>query len=100
MSNDPVRHGDPTEMVDKETTMAMTTPLLPTLTRTRRRFLGSAALTVIAAHLGMTGSARARTTTTSAGALPAEEPPMTTTQSDATPDTATTAISPFRADIP
>ena len=43
----------------------MTTPLsqLPTLTRTRRRFLGSAALTMLATHLGMTGSARARTTT-------------------------------------
>ena len=36
---------------------------LPTLTRTRRRFLGSAAMTMLAAYLGMTGSARARATT-------------------------------------
>jgi len=75
-------------------------PLLHTLTRTRRRFLGSAAMTMLAAQMGMTGSARARTTTTSAGAQPAEELRMTTTQLDATPDTASTAISPFRADIP
>jgi pimeloyl-ACP methyl ester carboxylesterase len=40
-------------------------PMLQTLTHTRRRVLGSAATTMIAAHLGMTGSARARTTTTS-----------------------------------
>ena len=43
--------------------MTTTMPLLQTLTRTRRRFLGSAATTMLAAHLGMTGSARARTTT-------------------------------------
>jgi pimeloyl-ACP methyl ester carboxylesterase len=48
-----------------ETTMTTTMPLLHTLTRTRRRFLGSAGMTLLAAHLGMTGSARARTTTTS-----------------------------------
>ncbi len=43
--------------------MTTTMPLLQTLTRTRRRFLGSAATTMLAAHLGMTGSAQARTTT-------------------------------------
>ncbi len=41
--------------------MTTTMPLLPTLTRTRRRFLGSAAMTLLAARLGMTGSARAHT---------------------------------------
>src|SRR5215218_1549071 len=96
MSHDPVRHGDPTEMVGKETTMAMTTPLLPTLTRTRRRFLGSAALTVFAAHLGMTGSARARTTTTS-GSVPAREESMMT--ATAMLETATD-IRPFRVNVP
>jgi pimeloyl-ACP methyl ester carboxylesterase len=80
--------------------MTTTSPLLSTLTRTRRRFLGSAALTMFAAHLGMTDSARARTTATSAGALPAEEPPMITTQPDATPDTATDAIRPFQVEVP
>src|SRR5919112_219846 len=43
--------------------MTTARPLLQTLTRTRRRFLGSAATTMLAAHLGMTGSARARSTT-------------------------------------
>ena len=43
--------------------MNTTISLLQPLTRTRRRFLGSAALTMLAAHLGMTGSARARATT-------------------------------------
>ena len=38
-------------------------PMLQALTPTRRRFLGSAAVTMLAAHLGRTGSARARTTT-------------------------------------
>jgi pimeloyl-ACP methyl ester carboxylesterase len=46
-----------------ETIMTTTLSLLQTLTRTRRRFLGSAATTMLAAHLGMTGSAQARTTT-------------------------------------
>jgi pimeloyl-ACP methyl ester carboxylesterase len=71
-------------------------PLLHTLTSTRRRLFGSAAMTMLAAHLGMTGSARARTTTT--GALPAKESRMTTTQPDATPDTAD--IQPFHVDMP
>src|SRR5687768_6245947 len=51
------------DAVAKETTMTPTMPLLQTLTRTRRRFLGGAATTMLAAHLGMTGSAQARTTT-------------------------------------
>src|SRR5918998_6344713 len=38
-------------------------PMLQTLTHTRRRVLGSAAMTMFAAQLGTTGSARARTTT-------------------------------------
>ena len=37
-------------------------PMLQTLTPTRRRVLGSAAMTMLAARLGMTGSARAMTT--------------------------------------
>src|SRR5215211_8065399 len=46
-----------------ETSVNTTISLLQPLTHTRRRFLGSAALTMFAAHLGMTGSTRARTTT-------------------------------------
>src|SRR3712207_4768193 len=85
----------PLGTVNKETTM--TRSLLPTLTHTRRRFLGSAALTVLAAHLGTKGSARARTTTTNAGALPArEEPSMTAT---ATPATVTADLHPFQVDV-
>ena len=65
--------------------MTTTVPSLHTLTRTRRRFVGSAALTMLGAHLGMTGSARAQTTTTTAGALPAtKEPTMTTTPPNTT----------------
>jgi pimeloyl-ACP methyl ester carboxylesterase len=44
--------------------------MLHTLTPSRRRFLGSAATTMLAGHLGMSISARARTTTT-AGTAPA-----------------------------
>jgi hypothetical protein len=36
-------------------------PMVHPLTRTRRRFLGSAAMTMLAARLGITGSARAMT---------------------------------------
>ena len=39
-------------------------PVLQTLKHTRRRILGSAAMTMLATHLGTTGSARARTTMT------------------------------------
>jgi pimeloyl-ACP methyl ester carboxylesterase len=52
------------EQPRKETTV--TIPVVPfhSLTRTRRRILGSAAMTMLAAHLGTSGSARAWTTTT------------------------------------
>ena len=64
-----------------------------TIRPTRRRFLGSAALTMLTARLGMTGSARA---------YAAEEPAMTMT---ATPryvmqDAASTDIRPFQIDVP
>jgi pimeloyl-ACP methyl ester carboxylesterase len=66
---------------------------LPTLTPTRRRVLGSAVLTLPAARLGMTGSARAHiakeSTMTSASAA------RSTAQ-----DTASNAIRPFRVDVP
>ncbi len=62
-------------------------PMMQALTPTRRRLLGSAAVTTLAAYLGMTSSARARTTTTTAGALSAiQEPTMTATQGEATPE--------------
>src|SRR5215213_6062435 len=69
-------------------------PLLQTLTRTRRRFLGGAALTMFAAQLGMTGSARAHT---------AKESTMTTaaTARDSAQDAGASAdIRPFRAEVP
>jgi pimeloyl-ACP methyl ester carboxylesterase len=73
-------------------------PTLHTLTHTRRCFLGSAAITMLAARLGMTGSARARTTTTISGALPeGQETTMTATHQGATPDTST--VRPFQVDI-
>jgi pimeloyl-ACP methyl ester carboxylesterase len=71
-----------------------TMPLLQTLTRTRRRFLGGAALTMFAAQLGMTGSARAHT---------AKESTMTTaaTARDSAQDAGASAdIRPFRAEVP
>jgi pimeloyl-ACP methyl ester carboxylesterase len=77
----------------------LTTQMVHRHTHTRRRFLGTAAITMLAAHLGMTGSARARTTTTPAGALPAnQEHTMTTTQP--IPTAASAAIRPFRVDVP
>src|SRR5918994_4175371 len=73
--------------------MTTTSPLLSTLTRTRRRFVGSAALAMFAAHLGMTGSARAHT---------AKESTMTTTISAryAAQDAASTDIRPFQVEVP
>jgi pimeloyl-ACP methyl ester carboxylesterase len=53
----------PLDTVVKEIAVTTTIPLLQTLTRTRRRVLGSAAMTMLAAQMGMMGSARARTTT-------------------------------------
>src|SRR5829696_3677682 len=78
--------------------MTTTMTLLHTLTRTRRRFLGSAAMAMLAAHLGRVGSARARITATNAGALPAREEPSMT--GIATPATATADIQPFQIDVP
>jgi pimeloyl-ACP methyl ester carboxylesterase len=73
--------------------MTTTSPLLSTLTRTRRRFLGSAAVTMFAAHLGMTGSARAHT---------AKESTMTTatTPRYTTQDAGASDVRPFRAEVP
>jgi pimeloyl-ACP methyl ester carboxylesterase len=67
-------------------------PPLHTLTRTRRRFLGSAAMTMLAAHLGTTGSARAQT---------AKESTMTTaTAPRYAAQDAATDIRPFRVEVP
>jgi pimeloyl-ACP methyl ester carboxylesterase len=68
-------------------------PVLNTLTRTRRRFLGSAAFTVLATRLGMTGSAGAHAT---------KESPMTTaTAPRYVAQTATsTDIRPFQVAVP
>ena len=68
-------------------------PMLPTLTPTRRRVLGSAAMTMLAARLGMTGSARAMTT---------KETTMTTasTARYTAQDTAADAIRPFHVEVP
>jgi pimeloyl-ACP methyl ester carboxylesterase len=68
-------------------------PPLHSLTRTRRRFLGSAAMTMLAAHLGTTGSARAHIT---------KESTMTTATAPryAAQDTATADIRPFRVEVP
>jgi pimeloyl-ACP methyl ester carboxylesterase len=71
--------------------------MLQTLPHTRRRVLGSAALTMLAAHLGITGSARAHT---------AKESTMTTTMNEATTarytaqDAITAAIRPFQVEVP
>src|SRR5215216_285899 len=64
-----------------------------TSAHTRRRFIGSAALAMLAARLGIAGSARAQT---------AKESTMMTTLAapSAAQDTATDAIRPFRVDIP
>jgi pimeloyl-ACP methyl ester carboxylesterase len=75
-------------------------PPLQTRTHTRRRILGSAALTMLAAHPGITGSARARTTTTPAGAQPAEEFAMATTAMQSDTTSATADIRPFRVEAP
>jgi pimeloyl-ACP methyl ester carboxylesterase len=71
-------------------------PTLNKLTQTRRRFLGGAAMTMLAARLGTTGSARAQTTSTS------EERTMTMTMTapNALQNTGNPAIRPFRVAIP
>ena len=67
-------------------------PLLHTLTPNRRRVLGSAAVTLLAARMGTTGSARAMTT---------KESTMTTTATPryAAQDTAS-EIRPFQVEVP
>jgi pimeloyl-ACP methyl ester carboxylesterase len=67
--------------------------LLQTLTPTRRRLLGSAAISMLSAHLGMTGAARAQT---------AKEFTMTTASTPryVAQDTDTAAIRPFRVEVP
>ena len=58
-------------------------------------------MTMLAAHQGGTGPARAQTATKTAGALPArEEPTMTTAQRDATQGTAPSTVRPFRVEVP
>jgi pimeloyl-ACP methyl ester carboxylesterase len=86
----------------KETTMPVTptAPMSRGPSYTRRRFLGTAAATALATQLGISGSVRAQTVTTTAGALSApKESTMITTQIDATPG-ATAAIYPFRVEVP
>ena len=65
---------------------------LHTLTRTRRRFLGGAAMTMLAAHLGATGSARAQI---------AKESTMTTATAPryAAQDAAGADIRPFQVEV-
>jgi pimeloyl-ACP methyl ester carboxylesterase len=60
---------------------------------TRRRFLGSAAITLLAARLGIAGSARAQT---------GKESTMTTAMTTryTAQDTAADAVTPFRVDVP
>src|SRR4051812_40621620 len=80
----------------KGNAMTTTMTLLHTLTRTRRRFLGRAAMTMLAAPRGRRGAARARIPTTTGGALPArEDPAMTGIAPPATAD-----IQPFQIDVP
>src|SRR5918995_2581463 len=75
-------------------------PLVHQLTPTRRRFLGSAALTVLTAHLGMTGSARARTTMMTSGSEPAREESTMATTTTAMPTIAAADIRPFQVEMP
>jgi pimeloyl-ACP methyl ester carboxylesterase len=67
-------------------------PMLHTPTRTRRRFLGSAAMTMLAAHLGMTGSARAQTVK--------ESTMLMTTPRYAAQDAISADIRPFQVEVP
>jgi pimeloyl-ACP methyl ester carboxylesterase len=68
-------------------------PLLPKLAPTRRRFLGSAAMAMFAARLGLTGSARAQI---------AKESTMTTADTPryAAQDAISTDIRPFQVEVP
>jgi pimeloyl-ACP methyl ester carboxylesterase len=66
------------------------------LTQTRRRFLGRAAMTTLAARLGIAGSARAQTTTTSKERTMT----MTTTARSSLQGTDSAAIRPFQIEVP
>jgi pimeloyl-ACP methyl ester carboxylesterase len=68
-------------------------PMSQTPALTRRRVLGSAVMTMLAAHLGMTGSARAQT---------AKESTMTTATDRryAAQDATSTDIRPFQVEVP
>jgi pimeloyl-ACP methyl ester carboxylesterase len=68
-------------------------PTLHPHTRTRRRLLGSAAVTMLAAHLGITGSTRAQT---------AKESTMTMTATPryAAQDATSSDIRPFQVEVP
>src|SRR5262249_17738186 len=67
----------------------------------RRGSLGGAATTWLAARGGIGGSARPQPAATPAGALPArKETAMTATQTDATPNAATSAVRPFQVAVP
>jgi pimeloyl-ACP methyl ester carboxylesterase len=68
-------------------------PMVHPLTRTRRRFLGSAAMTMLAARLGITGSARAMTQKESTMIA-------TATPRHATQDASSTDVRPFRVEVP
>jgi pimeloyl-ACP methyl ester carboxylesterase len=79
---------------DLETTVS---PKSHQFTHTRRRFLASAAATVLATRFGITGSARAQSTLHS---LPMrKETTMTMTSSQATPATGSSAVNPFTVNI-
>src|SRR5215212_7308100 len=71
-----------TQRKDTATTMATSTPFLHALASTRRHFLGSAAVvTMVAARLSISASARAQAAT-----MNEKELAMTTTQREATPE--------------
>jgi pimeloyl-ACP methyl ester carboxylesterase len=71
---------------------------------TRRQLLGSAALSLLAAHLSCTGSARARVTANAGSLSAGEEHTMTatttTTARDTTLNAASAEIRPFRVEVP
>jgi pimeloyl-ACP methyl ester carboxylesterase len=68
------------------------------LTHTRRRFLLSAATAMVAARLGIPGSARAQTTLGAQSARKGTS--MTVTSYQATPETTASAVNPFSVNIP
>jgi pimeloyl-ACP methyl ester carboxylesterase len=80
--------------------MATTKPPLQPLATSRRRFVGSAALTLLAAKVGITGSARAQDVMTSSALSTRKESAMVAAQANATPATGTTDITPFTINVP